>query len=84
MNQRKLGLIGHSEGGVITPMLAARNSAVSFILMMAGPGVRGDEIIPAKVAAILEAGGASKQEAERARPLSVNYCFCRSTTKTIR
>jgi pimeloyl-ACP methyl ester carboxylesterase len=65
VNVHKLGLIGHSEGGVIAPMVAARNSDVSFIIMMAGPGVRGDEIIPAQVAAILEAGGASKQEADK-------------------
>ena len=65
VNVHKLGLIGHSEGGVIAPMVAARNPDVSFIVMMAGPGVRGDEIIPAQLAAILEAGGASKQEAEK-------------------
>jgi fermentation-respiration switch protein FrsA (DUF1100 family) len=66
VNPRKLGLVGHSEGGVIAPMVAARNSAVSFIVLMAGPGVRGDEIIPAQLAAIMEAGGAGKQDAEKA------------------
>ena len=66
VNIHKLGLVGHSVGGVIAPMVAARNSDVSFIVMMAGPGVRGDEIIPAQLAAIMEAGGAGKQEAEKA------------------
>jgi fermentation-respiration switch protein FrsA (DUF1100 family) len=66
VNAHKLGLIGHSEGGVIAPMVAARNADVSFIVMMAGPGVRGDEIIPAQLTAIMEAGGAGKQEAEKA------------------
>jgi pimeloyl-ACP methyl ester carboxylesterase len=65
VNVHKLGLIGHSEGGVIAPMVAARDSDVSFIVLLAGPGVRGDEIIPAQLAAILEAGGADKQEAEK-------------------
>ena len=65
VNAHKLGLVGHSEGGVIAPMVAARHSDVSFIVMMAGPGVRGDEIIPAQLAAILEAGGAGKQDAEK-------------------
>jgi pimeloyl-ACP methyl ester carboxylesterase len=66
VNVHKLGLIGHSEGGVVAPMVAARNADVSFIVMMAGPGVRGDEIIPAQLTAIMEAGGAGKQEAEKA------------------
>jgi len=66
VNVHKLGLIGHSEGGVIAPMVAARNADVSFIVLMAGPGVRGDEIIPAQLTAIMEAGGAGKQEAEKA------------------
>jgi fermentation-respiration switch protein FrsA (DUF1100 family) len=64
-NPHKLGLIGHSEGGVIAPMVAARNSDVAFIVMMAGTGVRGDEILPAQVAAMLEASGQSHEMAEK-------------------
>jgi len=66
VNSRKLGLIGHSEGGMIAPMVAARNPDVAFIVMMAGPGVRGDEILPAQIAAMLEAGGQSHEKAEKA------------------
>ena len=53
VNPRELGLIGHSEGGVIAPMVAARNPDVAFIVMLAGTGVRGDEVLPAQVAAIM-------------------------------
>jgi pimeloyl-ACP methyl ester carboxylesterase len=35
----KIGLLGHSEGGLIAPMVAARNKAVAFVVLMAGPGV---------------------------------------------
>jgi pimeloyl-ACP methyl ester carboxylesterase len=44
INSKKLGLIGHSEGGMIAPMVAARNNSVSFITLLAGPGVSGSEI----------------------------------------
>lgn len=44
INPKKLGLIGHSEGGMIAPMVAARNKNVSFIALLAGPGVPGHEI----------------------------------------
>jgi len=62
----KLGLVGHSEGGVIAPMVAARNRDVSFIVMMAGSGVRGDEVSTAQMTAILEASGKSHEEAAKA------------------
>jgi uncharacterized protein len=58
-------LIGHSEGGVIAPMVAARNPDVAFIVMMAGTGVRGDELLPGQVEAILESNGKSHEEAEK-------------------
>jgi len=66
VNLHKIGLIGHSEGGVIAPMVAERNRDVSFIVMMAGTGVRGDEVIPAQAAAIIEAGGKTHEEAAKA------------------
>jgi hypothetical protein len=53
-----IGLIGHSEGGIIAPMVAARDPGVAFIVMMAGPGVPGDQIIMAQARAIAAASGA--------------------------
>lgn len=38
LNELSIGLIGHSEGGVIAPMVASRNNAVKFICLLAGPG----------------------------------------------
>jgi pimeloyl-ACP methyl ester carboxylesterase len=65
VNKRKIGLVGHSEGGLIAPMVAARNSAVAFIVLMAGPGVPGDEIIVAQSVLIAEAGGVGRDQAEK-------------------
>ena len=64
INPRKLGLVGHSEGGLIASMVAARDLDVAFIVMMASPGVRGDLIVPAQVAAVAESGGQRHAEAE--------------------
>jgi pimeloyl-ACP methyl ester carboxylesterase len=64
VDPRKIGLIGHSEGGVIAPMVAARNHDVAFIVLMAGPGVPGDQIIVEQSRLITEAGGASKEKAD--------------------
>ncbi len=62
----KVGLIGHSEGGIIAAMIAARNPNVAFIVMMAGPGVRGGDILVEQVSAISKATGKSPEEAEKA------------------
>jgi dienelactone hydrolase len=66
INARKIGFIGHSEGGVIAPMIAARNPLVAFIVMMAGTGVRGDELLPIQVMRLVEASGGSHETAEKA------------------
>ena len=65
IDPRKIGLIGHSEGGVIAPMIAARNKDVAFIVMMAGTGVPGDQIIPAQSEAIALATGKSAADAAK-------------------
>jgi len=41
----KIGLIGHSEGGMIAPMVASKNTAVKFIVLLAGPGIPISELM---------------------------------------
>jgi fermentation-respiration switch protein FrsA (DUF1100 family) len=65
VDPHKIGLIGHSEGGVIAPMVAARNKDVAFIVMMAGTGVTGDQILPAQAEAIAVASGTNPDEAAK-------------------
>ena len=65
VDPHKIGLIGHSEGGVIAPMIAARNKDVAFIVMMAGTGVPGDEVIVAQGEALAIAAGKSPDEAAK-------------------
>ncbi|MFZ0731613.1 MAG: alpha/beta fold hydrolase [Candidatus Sulfotelmatobacter sp.] len=65
VDPHKIGLIGHSEGGVIAPMIAARNKDVAFIVMMAGSGVPGDQVIEAQSKAIEIANGKSLADAAK-------------------
>ncbi len=55
------GIIGHSEGGIIAAMVAAGSDDVSFIVLLAGPGLRGSEILLKQNMALLETQGASAQ-----------------------
>jgi pimeloyl-ACP methyl ester carboxylesterase len=46
IDPKRVGIIGHSEGGMIAPMLAAAHpNDVAFIVMLAGPGVIGHELL---------------------------------------
>lgn len=45
IDTHKIGLVGHSEGGLIAPIVAARNKDVAFCVLLAGPGVDGKEIL---------------------------------------
>ncbi len=57
----RIGLIGHSEGGLIAPLAAKASSDVAFIVLMAGPGVNGEEIAYQQSDLLLRAAGAPQQ-----------------------
>ena len=56
VDKKKLGLMGHSEGGMIGPMLAAKRKDVDFVVMLAGPGIKIAQLMAEQNAAILEKG----------------------------
>lgn len=57
VNPDKVGLIGHSEGGIIAPMIASQTDDVAFIVLLAGTGLRGDIILNQQVETLsIEAG----------------------------
>jgi len=58
IDAKRIGLIGHSEGALIAPMVANRNPSIAFIVLMAGPAVPGDQIILEQMKAIVQASGA--------------------------
>lgn len=61
INPKQIGLMGHSEGGLIAPMAASKSTDVAFIVMLAGPGIPGDEILKLQGALIAKAAGVSDQ-----------------------
>jgi len=56
-----IGLIGHSEGGMIAPIVAARRNDIAFAILMAGTGVNGKEILLSQGQLILRAEGVSDE-----------------------
>ena len=57
IDPRRVGLIGHSEGGIIAPMVATRDPKVAFIVMIAGPGAPLGEVMRAQRVALGPAMG---------------------------
>ncbi len=55
IDPRHIGLIGHSEGGMIVPMVAVGDPSVAYIVMMAGPGVNGADVWIEQLRLILKA-----------------------------
>ncbi len=53
-----IGILGHSEGGLIGPMVATRTRDVGFLVLLAGPGVSGDSLTLLQIVAQASAVGA--------------------------
>jgi pimeloyl-ACP methyl ester carboxylesterase len=60
----KIGLIGHSEGGLVAPLVAVQSDDVAFVILMAGPAVTGEEIILEQSVLISRAAGRSEADIE--------------------
>lgn len=56
-----IGLIGHSEGGIIGPMAAAESKDVAFVVMLAGTGLKGRDILTMQTEAMMLAAGEKKE-----------------------
>ena len=58
----KIGLIGHSEGGLIAPMVANSSTDVAFIVLLAGTGINGEQIIYKQVELLNRAAGLTDEQ----------------------
>ena len=70
INKEKIGLIGHSEGGIIAPMLASDDSDVKFIVLLAGTGIPGHELLLMQQELIGRASGMSESDLKTAREIN--------------
>ncbi|MDQ7816484.1 MAG: alpha/beta fold hydrolase [Melioribacteraceae bacterium] len=57
IDQTKIGIAGHSEGGMIAPIAASSSDDVAFIILLAGPGMRGSDLLVLQTELILRAEG---------------------------
>lgn len=67
IDHKKIGLIGHSEGGIIAPMVAAKSKNVSFIILLAGTGIPGDELLLLQQELIGRESGISEEDLKKSK-----------------
>jgi uncharacterized protein len=66
INQKAIGLMGHSEGGLIAPIVASSNPDIAFIVSLAGPGVTGQQIVIRQSQDISRLSGISEEKIRKA------------------
>jgi uncharacterized protein len=73
IDPRRIGLVGHSEGGAVAPLAAARSSGksgdIAFLVLLAGPAIPGREVLAAQDERISRAMGLPEQVARRNREI---------------
>ena len=62
IHPNQVGVIGHSEGGLIAPIMAAEVDAPDFLVLLAGPGTSGREIVLEQSALIARAAGGAPED----------------------
>ncbi|REH01209.1 alpha/beta hydrolase family protein [Flavobacterium aquicola] len=69
IDKNKIGLIGHSEGGIIAPIVAENSKDIKFIVLLAGPGLRGDKLMLLQKEKIERQMGISESEIQKGQEI---------------
>jgi len=67
VDPKKTGLIGHGEGGVIAPLVAAHSNDVAWIVLLAGPGLNGEDTLLLQSELILKTAGVDDEQIAKTR-----------------
>lgn len=61
IDSHNIGLIGHSEGGLIAQVVASRVPQVAFVVLMAAPGLSAEDTLAAQVTALCKYQGLNQE-----------------------
>src|SRR6202008_145643 len=65
INPKRIGLIGHSEGRIIAPIVATHSNDVAWIVLLAAPGLKGEDLLLLESERILRNAGVNDGEISR-------------------
>jgi pimeloyl-ACP methyl ester carboxylesterase len=72
IDRSRVGLLGHSEGGIIGPMVAAWQREVAFMVLLAPPGLSGGQVLSSQIDRIAELQGVPEAQRAVARSLQLD------------
>ncbi|HEY6268362.1 MAG TPA: alpha/beta fold hydrolase [Candidatus Acidoferrum sp.] len=67
IDPKRTGLIGHNEGGLIAPLVASRSGGVAWIVLLAGPGLNGEDTLLLQSELILKSSGVDDDQIAKTR-----------------
>ncbi|MES2588379.1 MAG: alpha/beta fold hydrolase [Bacteroidota bacterium] len=73
IDENKIGIIGHSEGGMVAPMVAVADTQVRFVVLLAGPGVPMDQLMLKQTEVVSRLGGISEEEIKVSQELNRKF-----------
>ncbi|MFN8668145.1 MAG: alpha/beta fold hydrolase [Gemmatimonadaceae bacterium] len=69
IDARRIGLAGHSEGGMVAPLAAVEDRGVAFVILLAGPGTRTERLMLAQSRMMGVTQGMSVADLDRREPV---------------
>jgi pimeloyl-ACP methyl ester carboxylesterase len=73
VDSSRVMLMGHSEGGMIANMVAAQHPEIYGVVSLAGPGIKGSDLLVEQQCLISKAVGASEKEVKKIRSFSETF-----------
>ena len=70
INGKSIGMIGHSEGGLIAPLAFDTNKQIAFIIMLAGPGINTVDLMSAQQKAMALLQGIPEEKLKKIQNIS--------------
>jgi len=65
LDPRRIGLIGHSEGGLIAPIVASRSTDIAWLVLLAAPALKGEDILLLQSELIMKVAGIDEEQISR-------------------
>ena len=72
IDTERIGLLGHSEGGIVAFILAAENPEIAFVISLAGAGVRGNALILKQAESLFKSQGMPEEQWNELQPVLRN------------
>ena len=70
IRKNQIGLVGHSDGAMIAPMVAARLNDIGYIVLLAGPGMPGGQLLINRQELMERSMGLSEVEIQKSKKSS--------------